>query len=145
MTGLRTAQPGVVGGLGRLAMTDDTDNDSVTAPATASAGFRFDSDGGITLVSSALPGNPREWWTAEPKTGVGNSFEVAYTTLVSGDPPNGLASPIGVYVDLSVNRIWAATIAGGLLTGVWRFRVRRIAKPLDFVEADFTVTASSLP
>ncbi len=121
---------------------------TITTPApggTAVAGVDFLNNGGLTLRDSTPSTLNDEWWNPNPETNIGALYEVAYTQLVSGDPPNVLAAPLGSYVAITATRQWQLSVTSGSFSGVWRFRVREIANTANFVEADMTVTADATP
>lgn len=123
---------------GRLKFTAKNLGDFGIGSATASISFL--QNGSITLTGVTSSANPiDEWWSTQPQTNKGNDYEVAYTQLVSGsDGPTAGASP-GTYQALTTTRTWTGTVSSTTIrSGVWRFRVRRIADPNDYVEADVT-------
>lgn len=145
MTAIMLAQSASAINQSILNLAAKTIADLETDPASAAASILFQSNGQISYVGNGAPAeNPDldEWVEDQAGFSDGADYEVAYTTLVSGSGP--VSGPaLGVYNALSANRTWSITQSGiGSSSGVWRFRVRRIANPNDFVEADMTVTAT---
>lgn len=137
---------GLTHSAGELALTDDSVSQSLSAPTLATAGIEWRSDGSYErqIGLGDAGHHPGEWWTEEPSPGTGNLYEVAFTTLVSGVGPEIEAASIGVFIAMTSARLWSHDVSSGVRTGVWRFRVRRIADTSDFVEMDLTCTVSSL-
>ena len=142
---LQLTLAGVGGGGYELNLENHTLSDFVISPITATVGLTFNSNGSITYVGNTSPPSPdpNEWITEQGSFTEGASYEVAYTTLTSGDAPTSGAS-LGTYVGLSVNRTWTLTTPSTVKTGAWIFRVRKIALPSTFVEATMTVTCESV-
>jgi len=128
---------------GSLNFTNHSISDVVIDPLSATTYITFNTNGSITFYGNGSDADPStEWWTAQPVTGIGSSYEVAYTVLVSGDAPTTLAGSLGVYKDLSAPRTWGFTQSGtGSRTGTWRFRVRRISDTSVYDEADISAFA----
>jgi len=130
-----------------LALNAHNIRDDQLVPTNAIAGIRFDNTGEVTYTGNNTPSSPdtNEWITTPTiPSDQAALFEVSLTVLVSGNGPTTLAEVIGTYIALGSNRHWFLT-SGAVDSGVWRFRVREIADNTNFVEADMTVTASSLP
>ena len=122
-----------------------TDDETIVP---AACGISFNSNGQISYTGNTVPSpNPDtdEWVIEQTGFTDGALYQVAYTVLVSGDGPTSGAG-LGSYQTLSSNRSWSLSVPGsGSAAGVWRFRVREIADPGNFVEADMTMTAFSSP
>jgi len=135
--------PTVTATTGSLNFTNHSISDVVIDPNIATTYITFNTNGSITFYGNGSDADPTtEWWSAQPVTGIGSSYEVAYTVLVSGDAPTTLAGSLGVYKDLSAPRTWGFTQSGiGSRTGTWRFRVRRISDTSVYDEADISAFA----
>lgn len=88
----------------KLVTSDEVSGDST-------AGIRFESDGQLWAIRSA-GGDLEydgEWWTAEPETGIGSSYEVrALASGGSGTWGNAAAAD-DTWITISANRAWDHT------------------------------------
>jgi len=133
---LTTYTPSITVSTGALAMTNHTVEGWGFGYAAASV--VFETDGQLLYNGISSYYQPDEWWTAEPVTGIGSSYEVALTSVVSGISPTSGA--VGTYYTISSDRTWTyESFSEGFYSGVWRFRVRKVSDPTIYVEADVTV------
>ncbi len=128
---------------GTLSLVDRSVSDSRAGTSTAGVEFHL-SNGGQLETEGNVDGQfwDDEWWSllTDP---IDDVYEAAWTATVSGSDPSAGAS-MGTYrsiVGFLVPR-WILEVTGGTDTGVWTMRVREVAVPGNFAEADFTVTVT---
>ena len=89
---------------------------------TAHSGVRFNRDGsideitgtGVTFFYTQI--HTGEWWSAEPRTDIGDFFEVRCASVTTGDPDLiwfREAAAIGTYIGMTAGREWFCQALGG--------------------------------
>ncbi len=139
---------------GRVAVTNITESHSDIN--TAECGIRFNADGSIEVgkgtgfspVYTSI--HPREWWTKEPATGIGNNYQVRCASVTTGSPDllwSDQAAAIGTYITMSAGRVWTVRAQGGKIgpntksITVSSFQIRNLTSLLVMDTFNISVTA----
>lgn len=133
---------GVAHSAGELNLGSYSITDNQTAPATATAGASFLNNG--SWVEIPFTPHVTEWWTEQPSPNIGDLYEVAFTTLVSGSDGPEVGLGIGVFGGLDTTRTWSFSTSGGVKSGVWRFVIRLKTDPGISITGDMSMSVISL-
>lgn len=124
-----------------IKLTGHTGGDDIPS-GTATAVVTFQSNGALVFTGNDWPPDPSDEWVIEQGGfSDGALFEVALTGTTGEVPDGGPAED--VFSALGSNIEWDISQGGaGTRSGVWTFRVREIATPSNFVEANMAVTVN---
>lgn len=102
------------------------------------SGVRFNTDGSLDERAQGVyvtTVHPREWWSTEPQSGIGSSYEIRCASLSSGTWTSEAAS-VGTWTALSSAREWRNTSATTKQT-VGTFEIGRVGTSTALIS--FTV------
>lgn len=91
---------------GQVILSTSWNLNSYDAAALSVCGITFNSDGSLTPIyndTSDLP-DSTNWWSTNPKTGIGADYEVAVTAVTTGGFT--LGPSVGTWTSLSSNVTW---------------------------------------
>ncbi len=95
---------------GSVVLTNHTDSYFGIQPDTGTAGFSFLNNGELRRIVDANPSG--EWWSDEPETSIGNSYEVrALSAGKSGTWTNSGAAD-NIWTTMTATRTWSITSSG---------------------------------
>lgn len=96
----------------------------------------FGNTGNLTLIAQfGGPANPKNWWSLQPISSIGDNYEVRLT-VNSGTSPTG-GPTVGVWHAITFAQTWTLTSGN---TGNWTIEVREIADTSKIDSGVFIVT-----
>ena len=103
---------------------------------STSASVTFRSDGVLRITEDGVTRDITEQWHTDPSGGIGSSYDVRCSEIISGDSFSAEAAAVETYIQMNADRTWTVTTTSQRITNA-TFQIVDTGGSAVLAEANF--------